>query len=86
MIAWELTRDYIAEEYRERPSLPGINVDYLSNAIPVRLYDDDGILYWEGRSIDAEDSLEHLFAWAMRDSGVTRLDVKRDGEWNGEIA
>lgn len=52
--------------------------------LDVRLYDDDDELYYE--AIATDDALEDLFDWAQRDSGVTKLDVKRDGEWKVEIA
>lgn len=51
----------------------------------VRLLDDDRELYYEAVSDD--EALEDLFSWAMRESGVTILQVwKSPGKWVDEIS
>lgn len=48
----------------------------------VKIYDDDDELYYEAL-VDGADAMEELFEWAIRDSGVTRLDAfdEINNEW-----
>lgn len=61
------------------------NVVWAEASLPhrFRLFDDDGYLYFEGRSDDCDS--EEAFApldWAMGDSGCVRIDyLGEDGEW-----
>lgn len=52
-----------------------------------RLYDDDNELYYSGWLKDDHEALVQQFvlSWAMADSGCTRIDVKKNGEWVTEI-
>jgi len=63
---------------------PAGNTGTRPEVLDVRLYDDDGILYYECLATD--DALENLFDWAQRDSGVTLLQVKVNDEWKDTIA
>jgi hypothetical protein len=52
-----------------------------------RLYDDDGELMYEG-FCDDDDECENQSAalrWGETMAGCTRIDVKRDDKWIGEI-
>lgn len=47
-----------------------------------RLYDDDGELYYEGLSSDAEtEAAFDPLDWAMGHSGCTRIDYLINGKW-----
>lgn len=50
-----------------------------ADAVEVRLYDDDEILYYEVLATD--ETFEWLVSWGARDSGVTILKTKQDGNW-----
>ena len=49
-----------------------------------RMYDDDNILYFEGRQISDMDStgFEPLDDFGMPGYGCTRIDYLEDGSWN----
>ena len=56
--------------------------------VPVKLYDDDGVLYFSGRiapeTLDADaDTAFLMLDWAERDTGCTRMDYRdpKDGQW-----
>lgn len=56
-------------------------------AIPFRMYDDDGELYYEGQLSDDPDCANQSAAlrFGESDAGCTRIEVLRDGEWKQEI-
>ena len=56
--------------------------------VPVKLFDDDGVLYYSGRiapeTLDADaDTAFLMLDWAENDSGCTRMDYRdpKDGHW-----
>lgn len=61
----------------------------LEKEVPFRLYDDDGVLYFEGViSKDwLEGSADHAFApldWATAEYGCTEMKYKNNGRWEWE--
>ena len=52
-----------------------------------KLYDDDGKLYYEGRTADINEDEERAFApldWAMRYAGCTTMKYRVHGLYNTE--
>jgi hypothetical protein len=81
---WIITRDHISLDPNEKPTVGRGSYDNAQAAsnFPYRfkLYDDDGVLYYEGRSDDRDsqrafDPLD----WADAYAGCTRIDYLRDG-------
>lgn len=66
----------------EDDKLPGA-----TKALPFKLYDDDGELYFEGVLDDDDECVNQTAAlrWGESDAGCTTIKVKRDGEWVQEI-
>lgn len=56
--------------------------------IKFRLYDDDGILYYEGRLNDDDECINQSAAlrWGETFAGCTYIKVQRGREWRQEIA
>jgi len=84
---WRIQKDHLVDGSIITKSRVGYGV---GNEVPhneplyrVRLFDDDGELYYEGVSDD--DGLEHMFNWASRDAGVTLLQILMNGVWRDEI-
>lgn len=77
---WLITKvhDVFGEEAGERNTEKAKDLPYA-----FRLYDDDGILYFDGRSDDRDS--EDAFApldWAEPNYGCTRIDyLQDDGTW-----
>ena len=65
-------------------TIPVSNGIISGELLQVRLLDDDGEHYYTAEADD--EALEPLFEWAMRDSGVTLLQVRKDGKWVDTIA
>ena len=82
---WIITKDHITD-CDILPSCAGKgNFVLATPPLPYRfrLYDDDGELYYEGRSDDRNsDAAFAPLDWAMADSGCTRIDYLQDnGKW-----
>lgn len=75
IITDDRTGEIIVSELRERPAKQPI--------LDVRLYDDDGELYYEALADD--EALEALYSWAAHDAGVTMLKVKNGNKWEAVI-
>jgi hypothetical protein len=88
---WLITRDLIGggEDAFRYGNVTGSEAQAhfitLPDVVPFRLYDDDGILYYEGFCRGLKDaSEEQAFApldWAANHAGCTRMDYKEDGKW-----
>lgn len=88
---WMITIDYIGEpgdtdvgKGQGIGNAPTLARD-LFKLLPFRfrLYDDDGIMYYEGRSDDRDSEAAFLpLDWAMAHAGCTRIDYLQDnGAW-----
>lgn len=87
---WIITKDHISEAgqtsavgTRHRNLKPG---EEDKCTIPFKLFDDDGILYYEGlmtaKSADSMQVFSPLHGWAMPDSGCTEIQVPdKDGNF-----
>lgn len=92
MSAWVITRDFLAEEWKEPTNAVGIcSTGYAARkdecTLPARVYDDDGELYYEALIADDDDATSQcaLINWARGDSGATTIKVKRGCIWKEEI-
>jgi hypothetical protein len=89
MNPWIIDIDFMAEPGTPAPSnANAVHVagprDYKGNGRELtktfRMYDDDGNLYYEGRSM--EEGFEPLDDFGMPNAGCTRIDYKNDkGEY-----
>jgi len=86
---WKITEDLLWEEGDSLPSRVGFHSRYDENTrigefLDVRLLDDDREHYYS--AVADDEALESLYDWAMRDAGVTILQVKdSNGNWKDEI-
>ena len=91
---WVITRDCLDPGTCEMPSRVGVHsVDYnaalfaRTETLEVRLLDDDGEVYYEGRAtreriLDSpEERAFDVLDWAMADAGCTELQYFDGGEW-----
>ena len=71
-IPWIITRDLLADEFSNPPT-KRLVADFDETQYPVyfKLWDDDGVLYFEGRAVD-EDAVEDAHDWGMGFAGTTR--------------
>jgi len=88
---WRITEDLLWEPTDSWPTRVGTSrsdhgENGIANAVEVRLLDDDRIHYYTAVCEDTEESLTDLFQWAMRDAGVTILQMKKNGKWEDEIS
>lgn len=70
-----IKKDHLADDIL--PTREGLKFgDYLdsNNIVDFRALDDDRIVYYEGEGDD--EGLEAVFEWAMRDAGVTIIQIK----------
>lgn len=82
---WAITRDHVCTRAADDPSAVGVgNFKGDRHALPFafRLYDDDGHLYYEGRSDDrdSEAAFEPL-DWAERYAGCTEIRYQYGNTW-----
>jgi hypothetical protein len=78
---WEITKDWLANKKVSIKS-----VDYTEGkTLPYRfrLYDDDGVAYFEGYSStqDTERAFDPLDDYGTPDSGCTEIRYCRAGKW-----
>jgi hypothetical protein len=88
-MGFKVVRDYLAEKDK-REGKPESEIDkvtketedYQGGNLRAKVYDDDGILYYEAKC-DDEDSAERFHNWAQWDSGTTGSKIKnpKTGEW-----
>jgi hypothetical protein len=86
-MCWKITKDHISEESPLNgfsPYHPG--EIRKGEAVPFRLYDDDGELYFEGLIAKSwiEGPGEFAFDpldWAMPQYGCTEMRHKKNGKW-----
>jgi hypothetical protein len=93
-IGWIITKDHLKKDTADWKSRVGYTsqgwdseTDSLATT-KFRLYDDDGILYYEGRLIDDEwgDSQDWALEWGKYDAGCTTIKVLIGRKWKQEIA
>jgi len=95
---WIITRDRLNEE-STTPEMTNFNrvgtcsSNYneekfaKADTIPIRLLDDDGNIYYEGRATRKrilDSSADYAFEpldWAMNDAGATELQYFDNGQW-----
>lgn len=84
-----ITDDHLDDELtgaiRHQATAPG------EVAVPFRMYDDDGILYFEGQILTDEDHIEpgddsdcphySAFLWGLHNFGATDYQVLHAGRW-----
>jgi hypothetical protein len=77
---WIITQDHIDTGCANRKSMAVTDENQSRCTIPIRLYDDDGVLYYSGVAApehllegDEELAFEPLM-WAAAHAGCTRLD------------
>lgn len=86
----KITRDLIwspGDTFKNRQNVTIIGEERAvadPNCLRVRLLDDDRTPYYE--AIADDEALEPLFEWAMRDSGVTILQVREGNGWVDTIS
>lgn len=99
--AWIITRDFLTEEHEKNMNAVGTcgPADASSELVQMakengksfRLYDDDDILYYEGKFIinpdvneddlDGEEEFVPLTEFGEGHAGCTRIDYLENGEW-----
>lgn len=67
-----ISEDLLEEVTKETP-------DYKGGKIAVKVYDDDGTLYYEARC-DTEECAERFHDWSSWDSGTTFSKIRMPGE------
>lgn len=94
---WKITKDHIKDKDEEgREGVTGEIWWDLGGSFDLpkgpkhrfKMYDDDGILYYEGWLHDDDEGLNQLAAlnYGMGDAGCTTIKVFVNGEWVQEIA
>jgi hypothetical protein len=91
---WIITRDFLDDGTCDIPSRVGVHSnDYdadrfaKANTLEIRLLDDDGEVYYEGRATrkrilhSSEEYAFEVLDWAMADAGCTELQYFDGGEW-----
>lgn len=92
---WIITEDHISKECGDKSEVGISGPRNISKAVLARLkkgegvkfklYDDDGILYYEGLQIEGDEGDEGTFApldnFGMPNSGCTELKQFLNGEW-----
>ena len=89
MAGFKVIRDYLYErDVRESgkdgvtfDSIKGKEVDYQGGKTRVKVYDGDGILYYEAMC-DGDDGAERFHDWASYDSGTTSSKIKDESTNN----
>ena len=86
-MAWWIEQDYIdggkaVGEWngRFRPENDSIEMCRKVCKHPFRMYDDDGILYYEGYSNDSS-SFQPLDEFGMPNAGCTEIKYLENGKW-----
>jgi hypothetical protein len=89
-VQWIITRDYLYEQHKDdsggwtnESNVRGFDTPQYRKAaelpLQFKIYDDDGVLYYEGRS--DEEEFEPL-DWAEYVAGATSIMYKQqDGSW-----
>lgn len=83
---WIITKDHIEEGADNGVMGPAWITPEMTARLeagegePFRLYDDDGYLYYTGRSIDCNDG-EPLFDFGQPNAGCTYMEQKVNGKW-----
>jgi hypothetical protein len=86
---WIITKDCLAEpgERNETgtsgPHDMGLDVESRFDVEPFRLYDDDGVLYYEGLIAGDYEGFEPLQDFGMPNAGATSIHYRNlaTGEW-----
>lgn len=90
-MGWIITHDMIASR-GDRPQVGRVSAFWdekrqKAATTSFRLYDDDGILYYQGLLIDGEyaESQFNALAWGEAFAGCTTIKVRRNGKWEQDI-
>lgn len=90
---WIITKDHLTADGEDLNRVGVHSNNYnkerfaKADTIPIRLLDDDGEVYYEGRASRKrilDSSEEYAFEpldWAMADAGCTELQYFDNGEW-----
>ena len=90
---WIITKDYVSDEGDVLNRTGKHSRDYnserfaLADKLEIRLFDDDGELYYDAlatreRIEGTEERAFALLDWAMADAGCTELQYFDKGEWH----
>lgn len=80
---WIITRDHLEECDIEVYGPNGVTKkDTEECTIPFRLYDDDDVLYYEGKMSEDCEGFEPLDHFGMPNAGCTWIETFENGKWS----